>query len=381
MSYEMTENKVLLVGATGYIGGTVLDEVLSRTESSLQGLTFDLLVRQESQARILNEYYGERVKTIIWKGLEDVDSIVEIAANYDIIVNTGSGFSAPGARAFVDGLSRRLGKSKAVPWLFHIAGCTNIADRPISDKAYPDRVWDDAYGKAIYEYMKDEDEKSPYPQRTAEVGVLTEGERTGVQVISVNIPCVFGKGTGLFNTQGIMLPVTTRYVVEHGYGYKLNETGNFDWVHVRDLADLYVLLLRTILEREDRGVGFLPSGHKGIIFPAVGRALHTEIVQMALDTAFDAGILPRSDTPQDKEIRLMDVQELADQIMAGFVQVTEQGVAGHKSMKGTISRTLLGWKPTRLDEAWRQDFKDELGAFLEGKRGVTTANCMSAEKR
>lgn len=40
-----------------------------------------------------------------------------------------------------------------------------------------------------------------------------------------------------------------------------------------DLADIYVLLVRTILGREDRGVGYLPTGRNGMLFAAVGRAL------------------------------------------------------------------------------------------------------------
>lgn len=93
------------------------------------------------------------------------------------------------------------------------------------------------------------------------------------------------------------------YVVQYGYGFKLNDTCNFDWVHVEDLADVYVLLMRTILEREDRDVGYMPSRKKGVIFPAAERVMHSEIMQKCLDAAFEACVLPRADTPKEKEIR------------------------------------------------------------------------------
>ncbi|VUC29273.1 unnamed protein product [Clonostachys rosea] len=369
-------NKILVTGGTGYVGGTVLDHLLKSTEASIRGLSFDLLVRGTEVAEKLKESYGNRVNPIQWAGLSDPDAIANIAANYDIIVNVGSGFVPAGAKAFVDGLARRVKPAAPKPWLLHIGGCTNLADRPLTQESFPDREWDDADGGAVYEFLRREDEREPYPQRTTEVGILTAAEEAGVQALSLNTPCIFGEGTGLFNKQGIIIPVLMRYVVGHGHGFKLTETSNFDWVHVEDLADVYVLLLRTILEREDRGVGYLPSGKTGIIFPAVGRALQTEIMQRCLDAAFDAGVLPREDTPKVKEIRQVPLQEIANEITAGLIDMAERGWAGNKAQKGTQARKLLEWNPTRLEAAWKQDFVDELNALKDGRRGITMESCV-----
>ncbi|KAF5004040.1 hypothetical protein FDECE_9453 [Fusarium decemcellulare] len=369
-------NRILLTGATGYVGGTVLDHLIKSEEASIQRLKFDLLVRGEDAANKLRSAYGDRVNPIQWAGLSDTAFIADIAANYDIIVNTGSGFIPDGAKAFVTGLARRIKPGVSPPWLLHISGCTNLGERPLTQKAYPDREWDDENGNAIYEFLKGEEARQPYPQRTTEVGVLTAAEETGVQAVSLNTPCIFGTGTGLFNQQGIILPLVMRYVVKHGHGFKLNETANYDWVHVEDLADVYVLLVRTILEREDRGVGYIPSGKSGIMFPAAGRALQTEIMQRCLDAAFDAKILPREDTPKGKEIRQVSIQEIADELMAGHVDMAEQGWAGHKAQKGTMAKKLLGWSPKHLEKDWEQDFVVELKALKNGQRGETLDSCI-----
>lgn len=194
-------------------------------------------------------------------------------------------------------------------------------------------------------------------------------DKAGVRAVSVNSPCIFGAGAGLFNRQGFIVPLFTRYVVGHGYGFKLNETANFDWVHVGGLAEVYVLLVRAILEREDHGVGYIPTGRHGIISTAVGRVLQTEMMRLCLDAAFDAGVLPRGDTPQGKEIRQVELEELAEEIMGGLVDMAERSWAGHKVMKGTVARQLLGWDPTRLDEAWKQDYRDVLDALEKGGSG------------
>ena len=373
----MAPNKILLTGATGYVGGTILDHLIKNQAPSIKGLTFDLLVRTEETAAKLREAYGDRVNPIQWPGgLTNVAFIVETAANYDIIINTGSGFVPEGAKAFVEGLARRIKPGQPAPWLLHISGCTNLSDMPITGTAYPDKVWNDADGSSVYDGLKALDAEDPYPQRTAEVAVLSTAEELGVQAISLNTPLIFGEGTGLFNTQGIVVTILTRYIVQHGYGFKLNDTSAFDWVQVEDLADAYVLLTRLILEREDRGVGYIPSGKNGVIFPAVGQALHTKMCQIALEAAFDTGVLPREDTPKEKEIRLVGLQEIADEATAGILSIAERGWAGHKVMNGTVARKL-GWEPKFLEDAFRQDFVDELNALREGRRGDTLESCVA----
>ncbi|KAF1949392.1 hypothetical protein CC80DRAFT_598980 [Byssothecium circinans] len=265
-------------------------------------------------------------------GLEDTKFIEDLAANYDIIVNTGSGFIASGAIAFVNGLARRVKAGKPTPWMLHVSGCTNLADRPLTQPPKPLREWNDEEDATeILEFMKALDKEEPYDQRTAELGVLEAAAASGVQAVSVNTPVIFGEGTGLFNQQGLVIPLILMYVVQHGYGWTLNETANFDWVHILDLADLFVLLVRTILEREDRGVGYIKTG---VMFAAVGRTLIKDINQRCLDVAFTDGVLPRDDTPKEKEIRLVSLEEIADKLTAGRLDVAERGWGGHKATKG-----------------------------------------------
>ncbi|KAJ4246555.1 hypothetical protein NW762_013496 [Fusarium torreyae] len=372
--------RILLTGATGYVGGTVLDHLVKAQDAVLKSLTIDLLVRGEDAAKKLQSAYGDRIKIIQWAGLHDVDFIADIASQYELIINTGSGFIPEGAEAFVRGLARRVKTGVSPPWLLHISGCSNLADRPLTQQGYPNREWIDTDGNAVYEFLKSEDAREPYPQRTTEVRVLSTAQETGVQAVSLNTPLIFGTGKGLFNQQGIIIPIIMRYVIQHGHGFKLNETANWDWVHVEDLADAFVLLTRTILEREDHAVGYIPSGTSGVIFPAAGRALQTEIMQRCLDVAFAEGILPRQGTPSDKEIRQVTLQELADEITAGLTDMAERGWAGTKSMRGNEAKRLLGWNPSRLQEAWEQDFADELEALKNGKRPWTLESCIGQSK-
>jgi uncharacterized protein YbjT (DUF2867 family) len=55
---DYTMSKILLVGATGYVGGTVLSRLLQNTSSSLKELLIHLHVRREDQAHELMERAG-----------------------------------------------------------------------------------------------------------------------------------------------------------------------------------------------------------------------------------------------------------------------------------------------------------------------------------
>ena len=109
--------------------------------------------------------------------------------------------------------------------------------------------------------------------------------------------------------------------------------------------------------------------------------LNLEIQQLALDAAFKAGVLPREDTPKEKEIRQESLQAIADEICAGQTAIAERGLAGHKGMKGTMAKKLFQWNPERLDDAWRQDFMDEIVALKEGKRETTFESCIGIKQK
>lgn len=177
-------SRLLLVGVTGYVGGTVLSQLLSSTKSSTRSLRIDLLVRRKHLAQLLRSGYGERINIIFWTGLDDTDFIEETAAQYDIIVNAGTGFNTEGAKAFVDGLAHRAKNGRAMPWMLHISGCSNLIDP--SQKPFE---WDDGRdGQAIFDHMKSLDAKDPYPQRTAEITVLGTAVERGVQAVSLQAP-------------------------------------------------------------------------------------------------------------------------------------------------------------------------------------------------
>ncbi|TPX07959.1 uncharacterized protein E0L32_010414 [Thyridium curvatum] len=378
--------KLLLTGATGYVGGTVLHHLINSPNPGLKDVTISLLVRGEDRAQMLEETYGKRVECILFNDLDDTDLVRSVASQHDIIVNAASGFHPSSAEAMVRGLAERKkakeeavaaaaaaaaggGQASATVWMIHTSGCSNISDSPITGEPFPDREWRDAEAGAVYEFERAENARAWAPQRAAELAVLAAGEELGVGATSLQAPLLFGGGEGLFRRAGVLVPLMTAYVLRRGHGFCLGgaaATAVIDWVHVFDLADLYV---RCVVEVLERGGAGLPSGRRGIVFPTAGRTLIRDLARRCVEAARAAGLLEEEGEEEEAAVRTVDLAEAAT-TCGGDTAAAERRWAGHRKTVGTVARERLGWRPVMGDKAWRADFEDELQAALAGRRGV-----------
>lgn len=129
--------KILLLGATGYIGGTVL-YYLTRSSALARCLPISVLIRGADRADKLKSAYGDLISTVPLTSLDDLDLITRLASEHDIVINAGTGYHPPSAEAFVHGLAKRKAattgndsdEGTVPPWLIHTSGNSNISDNP-----------------------------------------------------------------------------------------------------------------------------------------------------------------------------------------------------------------------------------------------------------
>lgn len=91
--------------------------------------------------------------------------------------------------------------------------------------------------------------------------------------------------------------------------------GAWDFVHVSDLADLYLILLKRVLAGED-----VPVGEKGILFSASGWFRWREMAKDIADALFKVGAL------KTKEVTSINLEEAA-KWAGGHVLTAELGFA------------------------------------------------------
>lgn len=141
--------------------------------------------------------------------------------------------------------------------------------------------------------------------------------------------------------------------------------GEWDHVHIADLAELYELVVLDILDPASHGAK-LPQGKKGIIFSANGRATWGEVAQGVADACFEAGRV------KSKEVDHVDMERGAE-IFSGYLgervspEHLELGLSSNSRTVASVAKGL-GWKPSRGEDAWRQGFTDDVRVVLEREK-------------
>jgi uncharacterized protein YbjT (DUF2867 family) len=114
MSFTLarTPLRILVTGATGFIGGSVLDRLLAHPDrSSFEIISFS---RDAEKAQKLEAQFG--VKTVLGS-LDDVQKIEDAAAEADLVINMADVDHLPAAQAILRGLKHRYeatGKASAL---------------------------------------------------------------------------------------------------------------------------------------------------------------------------------------------------------------------------------------------------------------------------
>ncbi|KAI0100739.1 NAD dependent epimerase/dehydratase family protein-like protein [Nemania sp. FL0031] len=362
--------RILLTGVTGFIGGSVLTQLLDSTSPSLRSAPITCLLRGADRAAKLKAAYGDRVNPVLYNDLDDLATTTAIASQHDVVISTTLGYHLPSARALLEGLAqRKKSHPSSEPWFIHTSGTSNVGSRPIS-RAWVDapdspdgRAFDDAVDD-IYAYERERDAVEPYIQRTTELGVVDAGIELGVCTLVVMAPTIYGVGTGLFNKRSVQIPSFVATALDHGRAVMIGDgKGVWDHVHVEDLASLYELLAVRALDARGQG---LPRGKKGIIFASAGRHSWEGIAQGVARACHEAGLLP------DATVESVSLPEAAKLFGASYPTEPEEamielGLASCAQTIPTVARSL-GWSPVRGDDAWERGFRDDVDAVLKERR-------------
>jgi hypothetical protein len=109
-----TPIRILFTGATGYIGGSVLDRLIAHPKRS----SFELLSysRDAAKAQKLESQFG--VKSVLGS-LDDVQKIEDAAATADVVIHTARADHLPAVQAILRGLKRRHASTGEAPTFIH----------------------------------------------------------------------------------------------------------------------------------------------------------------------------------------------------------------------------------------------------------------------
>ncbi|GAA6027244.1 hypothetical protein JCM8097_002519 [Rhodosporidiobolus ruineniae] len=223
---------ILLLGAAGYIGGTVLTDLLKTYDAS----TITALVRTEKNAALLAPL---GIKTVLGS-LDNVALVSSLAKSHDVVFNFAVPFGGGDAsiQALVDSLEARADEGKAAfkPVLLQISGTGSILYG--SDGVAGTDVWTDE------QYERWESLPDTAFFHGGDKIVAAAAARGKISAYIVMSPTVYGQGTGPGNKLSLQLPAYVRYAKRAGHAAYIGKGENI-WgnVHVEDLSALYLLLL------------------------------------------------------------------------------------------------------------------------------------------
>ncbi|VDB91439.1 unnamed protein product [Peniophora sp. CBMAI 1063] len=239
----MPAKTIFFLGATGYIGGSILQPLLeTQSEYSITAL-----VRNVEKAKRL-ETFG--VKTLLGN-LDDSDKIQQAAADADIIIHTASADHEGAAKAILAGAKARFEKTGVAPVYIHTSGTGVCSDNALGTHYDSEKLplYDDS-NRAIMDSLPD-----TAFHRNVDLIVLGGGEAGYIKSYIVFPSTIWGILTGklvdagIANPFSIQVPLAIKGSIQKGQGAMVGP-GENEWPHVEihELSDLYIRLLKAAIE-------------------------------------------------------------------------------------------------------------------------------------
>ncbi|KAK2026332.1 NAD dependent epimerase/dehydratase [Colletotrichum zoysiae] len=341
--------RILYTGATGFVGGSVLSQLLNSSYPEIRNLDITALVRKQEQADLLKQ---KGVKAIVFDGLDDSDFLRKTAGEYDYVIHTPTGFHTSSAVALIEGLAQRKMQTGKDVHFIHTSGTSNLAERVGKKETGEVHEWSDL--ENVFEFEEEKEKEEAYGQRTTDIAVVNTGEKTGVKTYIMMPPTIYGRGTGLFNQGSIQIPSIIRGAIKAGVSeYVGDGKACLGHVHVTDLALLYELVLKKVLSAEE-----IPFGRRGIYFSNTGSHNWREIAEHVGKAGVALGAL------KSAEPRSVTLEEAASKWLKATPQVAEMNYASNSATKPVLA-TQLGWKPRKTEKDWEDSFVEAFQMVLD----------------
>ncbi len=336
----MSGLNLFITGATGYIGGTVLYKILH--DSNLKDIQITAIVRTPGKSELLKksvkEDTGRDIKTVIGN-LNDISKLKEQYEAADIVVTTADVDHVESAAALAE-----VAKQKKKPfYILHTSGTSVLGDKLAKDKKPVTEPLSDIKDNDKITSLPDEQ-----PHRPVDKQILSiqEANPEYVKTIIIAPPAIFGIGDGYDHRLSAQIPLLIKFSIGHGQAFSVYD-GNYIWnhVHVRDLANLYTLLLEKLLA----GDKDVKTGKEGYYFAEVGSHIWKDVSAQVASTLFTREISKK------KGVAELDPDVVAE--LAGFPFAPY--LWGTNSYSKAELAPKLGWKPKYDDKAFWQDIEDE----------------------
>ncbi|KAK7423256.1 hypothetical protein QQZ08_009152 [Neonectria magnoliae] len=346
----MPQHNVLITGASGYLGGTVIAQ-LNHANLPPHGNIF-ALVRTDSQAEAVKKYGLDAITFDPYDEASVEHHILshQISVVYWLIDALGSAAQPH----FIKALSKLKQKTGQTVHFLHTSGAKIFSDLA---GAYTDKPLLDN-DPNLYTVQKDQRASHALLQKAVDANntVIEFSEALGVRSY-IFVPCiVYGKGRGFGNPVSIQTVAIVKAAKEAKKVYRV-DTDRPTWPvsHVDDTASLYIEILRKILAEED-----IDYGSKGYYLAASGSVAWDDLYEAMAKPLANRGII------DDSEIGFADDTALTKMAKGlGSPKDLVRVQLGGKCTFTAKHGESLGWKPKYPAGHILQVADEEVALILE----------------
>ncbi|KAA1475298.1 NAD(P)-binding protein [Dentipellis sp. KUC8613] len=341
MSASTGKLHILLTGATGYIGGSVLQLLLDHPKRDTFEITAYL--RNAEKAKKL-ETFG--VHTIVGT-LDDIDKLEDAASKADLVLNVADADHFEGNTAILRGLKKRHEKTGEVPILIHTSG-TGV----LTDKARGDTTVDTIY----YDSDADQIETLPDTQvhRNVDLAVVA-ADKAGYARTYIILPgTIYGLATGklvdagIINPRSIQVPRLITASLDRGQGGVVGLGKNY-WpnVDIDDTAHLFLVVFDAALAHAEKTT---PHGREGFFFSENGEHQLIDVSREIAKVLVDLG---KGKSPEPTPF----TEEEVIKYFGGWYLGTNSRARAERSRS-------IGWKPKKTTKDFIASIRPEVESIL-----------------
>ncbi|KAI0739622.1 NAD(P)-binding protein [Daedaleopsis nitida] len=338
---------IFYTGATGYIGGAVLQRISEHPKAN----TFDItaLVRNADKAKLI-EATLPHVKTVVG-ALQDLDKLTELSAQSHVVIHTANCDDEPAMKAILAGLKKRHETIGDTPILIHTSGLAVLVDDARGEYTSQTITSDldlaalDALPPSALHHVVD----------LLAISASTEGYARSYLVFPGLIYGI-AKGPlfdgGISHKHSLAIPWLTTAFAKRGRAGMLG-TGASMWpnVHIADTAEFYYLLFDAALSDPSK----LSHGREGYYFVEADEHKAYDAVKAVGSALVDLG------KAKDAEPTVLTPEECVEYFGSDFMAGLLFTNARCRADRG---RRDLGWKPKYTTQDLVNGIKEEVEVLL-----------------
>ncbi|QKX62724.1 uncharacterized protein TRUGW13939_09886 [Talaromyces rugulosus] len=335
--------QILVTGAGGYIGGSIVADLLNVKAGILKNAGIHAAVRSDEQGQNLSAL-GVSVARL---DLSDKALVENYLVSHDIgiVVNTATSIDREVAFNLIVGLSVRREATRKESYFIHTSGLSAFDE----NTGWP-------YGKVKDSdsvYNLESESKDSYIVRQVDTFVVEQCKTSDVRALMIFPPTLHGRGTGTWNQLSPQIPALIKASIKEKKVYKFTENREATLAHISDITIFFVSLIEAILRRDK-----LPEGENGYYFLVSYMIPWWDILERLAARLYARGLV------DSRELDLWP----SDKVLAEAVGVPVKFAYSMWNSSPQVScenRGIVGWHPKWDTERFLNNLDDEIDDFLE----------------